>query len=193
MEKSWLKLEIKKLKRKLKNQSKYNDNIYLWIGFFIFGFILFVNVLIMLMFLSDSQYQYRIINHAYIQAVLPEQEINSTLQLGIVRIKELKLDELQIGDSVLVYEDFNLDVYWVEEITSIDLSANEVVLTYDSLNHTTYDIDDIVGVYENDANFFGTVYYSASFIKGFVYLTISHVFLIVGYFYIFIVKKEETE
>ncbi len=190
MKNSLMKHKFKRLRRKLKNLSKDNKNFYVWIGFFIFGLILLVNIGFMTIYLINNDYQYRVIDHAYVDVVLPNQEIDTTLQLGIVKIEETSLAELKVGDSVVVYSDFKIDVYWVETIVSIDASAKEVTVTYDNVSTETFSEDDILGIYVEDADFFGTIYYSASYLRGFIFLTITHGIILYGFYYIFLAKKE---
>ena len=174
-----------------KSQSKPLKRRNVWIGFFIFGFILLVNVIIMTLYLYDSNYEYKILNNVYIDAVLPNQVIDQTLDLGIVRIEEAVIDELVVGDKIVMYGDFQLDVYWVETVVAIDLVTSQVQTTYDQITINTLREDEIVGVYIEDANFFGTIYYSASFLEGFIFLTISHAIILFGYWFVLLYKKNE--
>jgi len=185
--------KTKNMINKLKNLSRRQKKKYVRIGFFIFGFLLLINVLVMMIYLIDSNYKFRIFNHAYVDAVLPDQDIQGTMKLGIVRVKELNFDKLEVGDQVIVYNDFDLEVYWVETITSIDSTNLEIQSTYDDIISTTFSEDEILGEYIKDANFFGTVYYSASFLKGFIFLTIIHGIIGYSYYFLFMSKKEITE
>ena len=63
MKNSLMKHKFKRLRRKLKNLSKDNKNFYVWIGFFIFGLILLVNIGFMTIYLINNDYQYRVIDH----------------------------------------------------------------------------------------------------------------------------------
>ena len=65
--------KFNKIIKKLKNLSKYDKLTYVWIGFFIFGIILVINIIVMMFFLIDSNYEYKILNKAYIDVVLPGQ------------------------------------------------------------------------------------------------------------------------
>lgn len=180
--------KIKRIIRKLKNLSKYDKKVYIWIGFFIFAFILFLNIIFMMLQLLDSDYQYRLLDKSYIDAVLPEQDLDQPLTLRIVKVKEPVMEDLKVGDEIVIYGDYDLNVYWIETIVSV--SSSEVQATYDQLLISTFQEEDIMGVYVKDANFMGTIYYSASYLEGFIFLTTSHVFLLSGYYYFFLSKKE---
>jgi hypothetical protein len=190
MKNELLKEEMKYKVNKLKNLFKYTDKLYTWIGFFILAFLVIINILIMTFYLVDSNYEYNLSTHAYVDAVLPGQDIGSTLQLGIVRIEETNFEELNVGEEVIVYGDFSLDVYWVETVVSVDAQKFEVASTYDQNSVTTFSKDEILGTYVRDANFMGTIYYSASFTRGFIFLTITHGIILFSYYYVLLYKKD---
>ena len=177
-----------------KNLSIYNKRMYLWIGFFIYGLILFVSVGFMTICLINSdKYEYKVMNHAYVNAVLPNQSLDQALELGIVKLKEPLLRELKVGDQIVVYGDYNLDVYWVETIVSTDIASKEVEATYDQEITNVFLEEDILGVYVEKANFVGTVFYSASYLKGYLLLTITHGILLYGFYFLFLGKKPKNE
>ena len=183
------KIRYNKITHKLKNLSKYDMRKYVWTGFFIFGFILLVNVFIMSLYLADSEYQFPVLDNAYVDSVLPGQDINQKLNLGIVRVKEFKVEEIQVGDKIVIDGDFNIDVFWVENVVEINPVTKEIQATYDQATINSFRYDEIVGVYVEEANLMGTLYYSASFTEGFIFLTISHAILLYMYFHLFLQKK----
>ena len=152
--------KFNKIIKKLKNLSKYDKLTYVWIGFFIFGIILVINIIVMMFFLIDSNYEYKILNKAYIDVVLPGQVTDQTLSLGIVRIEELNIEDLKIGDQIVIKNDYGLDVYWVETVVSVNLNTNVIQATYNQEYINDFDNDEVLGVYVKEANFMGTVYYS---------------------------------
>ena len=175
---------------KIKNLSKYDKRTYIWTGFFVFGFILVLNIVIMTLFLIDSKFEYKILDEVYVDAVQPGQELNDKLTLGIVKIKEVNFQNLEIGDKIVVWGDFSLDVYWIETVVSVDDVSLDVDATYDNLLSTNFIDSDIIGIYIEDANFLGSVYYSASFFQGYIFLSISHLLILFGYYYIFLSRKD---
>lgn len=184
---------FKKIIIKIKNLHKYSLRTYIWIGFFLFGIILVINVIIMTFYRIDSNYEYKIHNNAYIDALLPGQTIDQTLSLRIVQMDKLDLNKLQIGDSIVIRNDFTLDVYWIEEVVNIDLELGLIEATYDSISIRTFSEDEIVGQYVQEAGFFGSIYYAASFTEGYVFLTLSHILLLVGYWYVLLSRKEAKQ
>ena len=184
---------IKKLKQKinnLKNLSRRQKRKYVKIGFFIFGLLLFLNISIMTMYLIDKTYNYKIFNNAYTQAVYPGQSLDQSLKLRVVKYKKVALDDIEIGDEVIVDGDFNLDVYWVETVVSVDHITKTIKTSYDYEVASTYREDAVVGIYLNDANFFGTIYFASSFLKGFIFIAITQGILLYSYYFILINKEE---
>ena len=106
-------------------------------------------------------------------------------------IKEAKIEDLVVGDKIVMYGDFGLDVYWVETIVDIDYLTSQVHTTYDQITINVLREYEITGVYVQDAEFMGTVYYSASFLEGFIFLTISHGIILFGYYFMLLYKKDE--
>lgn len=180
----------KNLAQKLKSLFIHKVKTYLWTGFFIFGAILAVNVLIMTFYLTDAGYNYNLMNNSYANAVLPEQDIGGVMDLGIVRVEEIRYSDLSIGDQVVIYEDFSLDVYWVETVVSLDDQTKNVELTYDNISTNTYHINELIGQFTEKADFLGTIYYTSTFTRGYIFLAMSHIILLVGYWYAFLNKKD---
>jgi len=180
----------KKIIYKLKNLSIQKKEKYAKIGFFLFGFILLFNISIMMIYLIDSNYQFRIFNHAYVNAVLPNQDINNPLKFGIVKVKELPFEDIKVGDKIIIYDDFGYKIYWIETVMAVDNDNFTVSTSYDQDVTNTFDKDNIIGEYVKNANLFGTIYYSSSFLKGFIFITLSHGILLYVYYYLFMTKKE---
>ena len=133
MQNTFIKEKIEYITKKLKNLSKLDKESYVWIGFFLFTFVLLANVIIMTFYLINSDYEYRILDNAYVEAILPGQAINQKLQLGIVKIEEVNLKEIRAGDQVIVRNDFQIDEYGVEVVTEVDAVTKEVKVTYDQI------------------------------------------------------------
>jgi nucleoid DNA-binding protein len=172
--------------QKLKRLFIHERKTYLWTGFFIFGAILVINVIIMTFYLSDSGYNYNLMKNSFVNAVLPSQDTTGAMDLGIVKVAEPIYADLSIGDQVVIYSDFSLDVYFVETVVSIDNQTKTIELTYDNIISNGYHISDIVGTYSENANFLGTIYYASMFIRGYIFIALSHLILLVGYWYTFL-------
>lgn len=178
--------------QKLKRLFVHERKTYLWTGFFIFGAILVVNVIIMTFYLSDSGYNYNLMKNSYVNAVLPSQDINGVMDLGIVKVAEPIYADLNIGDQVVIYSDFSLDVYFVETVVSIDNQTKTIELTYDNITSNGYHISDIIGSYTEKASFLGTIYYTSTFLRGYMFFAMSHIILLFGYWFTFL-KNNSTE
>ncbi len=184
-------LKIQNIKNKLKNLSRRQKRKYVKIGFFIFGFLLLINISIMMGYLLDQSYNYKIFDNAYTQAVLPEQSLDQKLKLDVIKYKKLPFEDIKVGDQVVVDGDFNIDVYWVETVVSIDSTNKLITTSYDQQVVSTYTENEIIGMYIANANFIGSIYYTASFLKGFIFITLTHGIFLFSYYYILINKEKE--
>ena len=153
---------------------------YLWAGYFLFGVILVINVIIMTFYLIDSGYKYNLMENSYVDAVLPAQDVGGVMDLGIINIEQVSYSDLNIGDKVVVYGDFSIDVYWVETVTSLDDESRNIELTYDNITTNTYHIDEVIGQYASNADFLGTVYYASMYTRGYLFMLMSHLLLMYG-------------
>ena len=185
-----LKNIYKNICKKLKSQFRHDKISYVWIGFFVLGIFLLANVFIMFLHLADNDYEFNILNKHYVGAILPDQDINQDLKVGVVRIEELDINELKIGEQVVISGDFSLDENWVETVISADLDSSLVEATYDEVVFNQFDESDVIGVYISNADFMGSIYYTASFLKGFIFLTVSHIIILIFYWYVIIYKRK---
>ncbi len=158
--------------------------------FYILIALTMVNITIMTLHLLDPEYQYPILNHSYIGAIYPDQDINGTMYTDIVRIHEFSEQTIEVDDFVVVYNDFNIPEYWVEKVINVDYNAKQIELTYDNVSSITVNYSSIVGVYDHNANIFGTLYYTAKFTRGFILLVISHMLILAAYYFAWIDRKE---
>ncbi|MDI6452905.1 hypothetical protein [Peloplasma aerotolerans] len=127
---------------------------------------------------------------ANVLAVPNNQELDEELSTRIVIVKRLKLDDLKVGDNILIYGRFGTDIYWVEEVVEIRESLNELQTTFDGFISNTTSIDDIDFVYIKDASFLGTIYYVSSNLRGFLVMA-SVQGLILSIIYVFYIKENK--
>ncbi|ERJ11636.1 hypothetical protein [Haloplasma contractile] len=172
------------------NKKNLSKNIT-WIGFYMLVLVLFINVIIMTLYLMNSNYEYRIFNHAYTEAVLPDQDINQVMKTDIVQIERYNLKELEPGTEVVMCCDYQIDIPWVERVVDKDMDSNQIETTYDGLLSTTVSEDHVYGVFIKEASILGTIYYSSSFLTGYLYLVASHTFLVLLYYVLILGRKSE--
>ncbi|MDR4968057.1 MAG: hypothetical protein RG740_00415 [Acholeplasmataceae bacterium] len=127
---------------------------------------------------------------ANVLAVPNNQELDEELSTRIVIVKRFKLDDLKVGDNILIYGRFGTDIYWVEEVVEIRESLNELQTTFDGFISNTTSIDDIDFVYIKDASFLGTIYYVSSNLRGFLVMA-SVQGLILSIIYVFYIKENK--
>lgn len=165
---------------------KYFKKHYIKIGFYVLAFILFVNAIFMSLHLINRNYDYRVLNKLYIDAILPDQDINNAMKTGIVKIEEINYDEINPGDNVVFCCDYGLDNNWVQEVVAVDRHQKILRTSYDGIVTTNVTEDEAYGLYLKEANFFGTFYYTSSFPRGYVLLMISQMVLLYTYYHVLI-------
>ncbi|GEM_PF-1152496 len=151
-------------------------------GLYLLILLVAVNVGFMTLHRFDPNYQYDILDYSYINAITPDQNVNATMYLDIVRVTEFNPENAQIGDNIIIYGDFGLNEYFVEEITSINQDDQTVTTTYDDQTSVTNEFNDVIGFYEREANLFGTIFYASKFNTGYLFLVIGHVLLVSMYY-----------
>jgi len=163
------------------------------VGFYVLAFVFFINAVLMSLHFINREYDYKILNRLYIEAVLPGQDIASTgrASTGIVKIRELDMNQLMIDDQVIVCCDFGIDEHWVEDVVGIDLENKAIETTYDGVGSMVVQEDDVFGVYIKEANFFGTIYYTSTFVRGYVFLMLTQGIILYLYHRIFVTRVLE--
>jgi hypothetical protein len=172
--------------------SRWSGYQYKQLGFILLLLLSVGNILFMTFHFIDDTYNYPILQHSYISAVGPNQDVNDTLSTSIVKITAFDEQQVQVGDQVVIYGDFGTTEYWVEEVVDVLPETRQVELRYVNNITITTRFDNILGVYQNDANIIGQIYYSAKFVYGYVLWIIVHLFLLGGYYYILLIKKEKV-
>ncbi|MFU8793380.1 MAG: hypothetical protein ACNA7K_05070 [Acholeplasmataceae bacterium] len=163
-----------------------------WVGFFVIIAIALINTVYMTARFIDNDYQYNLFRYANIEAVMPNQDITEPLRVGIVLIREIDFNQLDIGDQVVVCCDYDLnDTNWVETVVSINHETQTLFTTYDGLFSLSTPFDDVYGRFVDESGFFGTLYYSATFVRGYALISLSQLLIIYGYFYVVIKRRKD--
>jgi len=186
-------LKPQKVKKKLNLIGYFPKKRVQWIGFFVLLLLLIVNSIYMTLRFMDNKYEYNIFNYANIEAVLPNQDITGPVRTGVVLIREIDLSKLQPDDYVVVCCDFNLeDTNWVERVVAVDLENKTIRTSYDEIFQITVTLDQTYGVYVRNSGPIGTLYYSATFLRGYLLLNLGQIIILYGYFYVVIKKRKDT-
>ncbi|QWC00171.1 hypothetical protein KHQ88_00990 [Mycoplasmatota bacterium] len=167
----------------------YFKKHYVKIGFYFLAFILFINAIFMTVYLINRNYDYKIVDTLYIEAILPNQDINSTLKTGIVKIKKIDYDRISTDDQVVMCCAYGLDEFWVQDVVSVNKDDKVIQTSYDDFTFTLVNEDDAYGVYIEEANIFVTMYYTSSFIRGYALWMVSEILFIYIYHFVFIQKR----
>ena len=151
-------------------------------GFLILIGLFAINIGIMTLHRKDSNYQYNILKRSYIEAITPDQNPNRTMYLDIVQVHEFNPNSIGVGDYVVIYSDFGLNEYFIETVTEVNDDAQTISTTYDNATVTTNQFSDVIGVYEKEASFLGTIYYTSKFNTGYLLLVLGHIILLAMYY-----------
>ncbi len=125
-------------------------------------------------------------------AVPMNQEIDVELVAKIIRIEKVDLDNLEIGQQIVLYGRYGTANYWIEEIVSIDDANRTAETTFDGVISNEISLDDIKGVYIGDASIFGIISYVSSNLRGYVFLLGTY-FVVFSMVYIFYIRKKEDK
>jgi len=163
------------------------------IGFLALFTIVLINLVIMTIYYYDADYEYRLMSHSYIEAVLPNQAASQTLQTGIVRVIDVDPDVIVPGERVIIYDSDskllpleNNRFPLVATVVSVDLATQTVQVSYDNIFVQRASVSDLLGSYVHQASFVGTYYYTSMFTFGYIMLATGHVILLGGYYFVFI-------
>lgn len=110
------------------------------------------------------------------------------MKTGIVRIENYDIETLNVGTKVVMCCDYQITIPWVEEVVNINDESKEMVTTYDQVTSITVDQDQVYGIYIKEANWLETLYYTASFLTGYLLLIACHLFVLIVY-YLMLIKK----
>jgi len=168
-------------KSRSKTRSSFKNKVFKYTFFLLIALFAF-NIGIMTLHRKDYDYQYNILTYTYISAVTPNQNVNRTMYLDIVKINEFSPSTIKVDDYVVIYYDFGLNEYFVEKVTQVNEVDQTITTTYDNITTTTNDFTDVIGTYEKEANFFGTIYYTSKFNTGYLLLVLGHAILLAIYY-----------
>jgi hypothetical protein len=163
---------------------------YLWYGFYLLVILSLINIGIMTLHLLDKDYDFPILKHSYINAIYPGQDVNDTMYTDIIRIRKFDETTIDEGDQVILYNDFDIAEYWTETVYDVRDATRQLELTYDNTTFITTSFDNVVATYDRNANVFGTLYYTARYTDGYTLLFLSHLFVLAGYYFIFLVDRK---
>ncbi len=182
---------LSQLKKAFKVCVKFFKKHYIKIGFFTIAFIFFINAILMTLHFINRDYGYRVLNRLYIDAIMPEQDLTGTMYTGIARIEEVDYELIAVNDSIVFCCDFGLEENWIQRVVNIDRENKLLEVTYDGVITTIASEDEVYGLFLNEANIFGTLYYTASFVRGYILLMASQILFLYIYHYTFIQKRSE--
>jgi len=153
---------------------------------FIFGYFVFLSVIIILFFALPwifPNVSIKLFNGFQEFAVPYNSEIvNGQVRKKVLWLNGFKIEELNQGDLLAVI-DSNTNSIWIEEVVNIDWESNEVITSFDGLLARRTSFDNIKGLFDREASAFGVFYYSVSSPPGLIIMTIAIILsLLIGYY-----------
>lgn len=128
-----------------------------------------------------------VLGYQYVVAFGRDQEIPNQLVGKVVRLNPVDPNEIEIGDSVLIYKVYDYgDYYWDLEVIDVDDNAKTIKATFDGNIKNTYTFDQVEGEIGKPTNIIGTFYYTASTTRGFIIMIFFHAVIIYGAYYLLI-------
>lgn len=106
----------------------------------------------------------------------------------VVVVGKYDIDQMNVGDHVMVYGLLDTEYYWELEIQSYDNQSKTFIASYNGVTENNYEYDDIVGSFVREANFFGFISYVSSQWRSFLAITVIYTSAIVVY-HILIVRE----
>lgn len=132
-----------------------------------------------------------LLGNTNVLAVPNNQELDEELDTKIVIVKQFKLDELTVGDDILVYGRYSTEIYWIEEVVEIREASNELETTFDGFISNSIPIDDVDYIYIRDSSFLGTIYYVSSSPRGFIVMVTTQALILSVVYYFYIKEKKK--
>lgn len=160
--------------------------------FFLALFIAFIHIFYISIPLLSENRGINAYQSTTILAVPMDQDITGQLIAKVVRVSKVDLDELAIGDKIIIYGSYNTENYWIEEIVTIDRDLGTAEVTYDRIIKDTINLDQIEAVYIEDASLINIISYVSSNLKGYLFMLGTY-FIIFGMVYIFYIRKKEDK
>jgi len=178
----------------LKNKLKRNKRIFLGIVILI---LLHLSYLVLPLVLPHNGLA--LFGMANVVAVPYDQEIvvdetGYEVYAAIVVIEKFKVEDLNIGDLVVIYGKFGSNVYWVERVEDFDLDARTITTSVDGFVASTdvTSFDDVEGFFVRMAGQSGVISYVSANLNGFILIILIYVVAIYGFYILFIEKHQKA-
>ncbi len=127
-----------------------------------------------------------ILGYANIIAVPNTQELDEELYQRVITVHRFKIDEIEIGDKIIVDGRFSTDVFWVETVVEIREELGEIDTSFNGFVKNTTQIEDVEFVFIRESSFIGVIYFTSSNLRGYLVMLSTHIVILglVHYFYI---------
>ena len=126
--------------------------------------------------------QARVVGIPYVEGNIPQREGH------VIVINKYDMDNMAVGDFVVIYGLENTNYHWEVEITDVDAENETIMASFNGLYSSSHDFDEIEGVYEKDANPFGVILYVSSQWRGLLATAAIYASIILIY-YVFVIRE----
>ena len=174
-------------KTKEKKKLKFNKKTIFWI---ITGLaslhILFITIPLVL-----PNRGIGLLGYANLIAVPNTQEFREELYQRVITVHPFDINDVEIGDKVIVYGRFSTEVYWVETIVEIRENLGEIDTSFDGFIRYTSQIENIDYKFVRESSFIGVIYFTSSNLRGYLVMLSTHVLILGLVHYFFINEKDK--
>ncbi|MDO9629765.1 MAG: hypothetical protein Q7I99_07665 [Acholeplasmataceae bacterium] len=132
-----------------------------------------------------------VLGYANMIAIPNTQELDTELYQRVVTVHPFKLEDIEVGDKVIVYGRYSTSAYWVETVVEIREELGEIDTSFDGFIRYTVQIEDLDFTFVRESSFLGVIYFTSSNLRGYLVMLSTHVLILGLVHYFFINEKKK--
>ncbi|PKK99496.1 MAG: hypothetical protein CVV57_00120 [Tenericutes bacterium HGW-Tenericutes-2] len=132
-----------------------------------------------------------LLGYANLIAIPNTQELDEELYQRVITVHPFDINDIEVGDKVIVYGRFSTEVYWVETIVDIRENLGEIDTSFDGFIRNTNQIENIDYKFVRESSFIGVIYFTSSNLRGYLVMFSTHVLILGLVHYFFINEKDK--
>src|SRR5690554_3975494 len=132
-----------------------------------------------------------ILGYQYEIVIEKNQDLDGEILGQVLKIEPILFENLNTGDHVLIYGLYGNNYYWEVEVVEINQIEQTLSVTFDDVIRNTYHIDDVEGQIAGSSNMISTFYYTASTIRGFIPMILSHAIIVYCTYYLMFQRNKK--
>lgn len=177
----------KRQPEKTKKKIKFNKKTIFWI---VTG-IAILHILFITLPLVLPNRGINLLGYANVIAIPNTQELDEELYQRVVTVHPFDINDIEVGDKVIVFGRFSTEVYWVETVVEIREDLGEMDTSFDGFIRNTVQIEDIELKFVRESSFIGVIYFTSSNLRGYLVMLSTHVLILGLIHYFFINEKRK--